>query len=323
MAVITNFPFISRVRSDASHHLLRYSGGKLRQSGRGLAFWFSPDNSSIAEVPVDDRDMSFFVNGRSGDFQTISVQGAIGWRVTEPERVAERVDFTIDRAKGIALRQPIERIESRLTSLVTQAALQYLSEADVRTLLETGLEPLRVRLTTALSDDPTLTGIGVAVVSVRVNAISPSAELERALQTPTFEALQQKADQATFERRAMAVEKERAIAENELANQVELAKRTKQLIAEQSANARSEAEGNAQTTQIEADAQASKIAALAKANNEAESDRVAIYKNLAPGVIYGLAARTFAEKLKGIEHLNITPDLLASLTQSLRPPGGK
>jgi regulator of protease activity HflC (stomatin/prohibitin superfamily) len=95
------------------------------------------------------------------------------------------------------------------------------------------------------------------------------------------------------------------------------------LIAEQSANARSEAEGNAQTTQIEADAQASKISALAKANNEAESDRVAIYKSLAPGVIYGLAARTFAEKLKGIEHLNITPDLLALLTQSLRPPGGK
>jgi regulator of protease activity HflC (stomatin/prohibitin superfamily) len=323
MAKISNFPFISRVRSDASHHLLRYSGGKLRQSGRGLAFWFSPDSSSIAEVPVDDRDMSFFVNGRSADFQTVSVQGAIGWRVSEPERVAERVDFTIELNKGQSLRQPIERIEARLTSLVTQAALQYLSEANVRTLLETGLEPMRVRLTAALSDDPTLSGIGIGVVSVRVSAISPSAELERALQTPTFEALQQKADEATFERRALAVEKERAIAENELANQVELAKRTKQLIAEQSANARSQAEGAAQTSQIEADAQASKIAALAKANNDAEGARVAIYKSLAPGVIYGLAARTFAEKLKGIEHLNITPDLLAALTQNLRPPSGK
>jgi regulator of protease activity HflC (stomatin/prohibitin superfamily) len=323
MAKITNFPFISRVRSDASHHLLRYSGGKLRQSGRGLAFWFSPDSSSIAEVPVDDRDMSFFVNGRSADFQTVAVQGAIGWRVSEPERVAERVDFTLDLNKGLSLRQPIEHIEARLTSLVTQAALQYLSEANVRTLLETGLEPMRARLTAALLDDPTLSGIGVAMVSVRVNAISPSAELERALQTPTFEALQQKADEATFERRALAVEKERAIAENELANQVELAKRTKQLIAEQSANARSEAEGNAQTTQIEADAQAASIKALAIANNEAERQRVDIYKALPSGVLYGLAAQTFAEKLNSIEHLNITPDLLAALTQQLRPPGGK
>jgi regulator of protease activity HflC (stomatin/prohibitin superfamily) len=323
MAQITNFPFISRVRSDASHHLLRYSGGKLRQSGRGLAFWFSPDNSSIAEVPVDDRDMSFFVNGRSADFQTVSVQGAIGWRVTEPERLAERVDFTIDRRKGVTLREPIERIESRLTSLVTQAALQYLSEANVRTLLETGLEPMRVRLTSALSDDPTLSGIGVAVVSVRVNAISPSAELERALQTPTFEALQQKADEATFERRALAVEKERAIAENELANKVELAKRTKLLIAEQSANARSEAEGHAQTMKIEADAQANSIEALGKANTQAERLRVDIYKDLSPGILYGLAAGTFAEKLESIEHLNITPDLLSTLMRELRPPGGK
>ena len=55
--------------------------------------------------------------------------------------------------------------------------------------------------------------MGLEVVTVRVADVSPSAELKRALQTPTFERLQQQADEATFERRALAVEKERAIAE--------------------------------------------------------------------------------------------------------------
>ncbi|WP_204351340.1 hypothetical protein, partial [Serratia marcescens] len=68
--------------------------------------------------------------------------------------------------------------------------------------------PLRLRLEAALTDAASLADIGIAVVAARVTSLAPSAELERALQTPTFEALQQKADEATFERRALAVDKE-------------------------------------------------------------------------------------------------------------------
>ena len=51
---------------------------------------------------------------------------------------------------------------------------------------------------------------------MRVAAVAPTSEMEKALQQPTREAIQQDADEATFRRRALAVEKERAIAENEL-----------------------------------------------------------------------------------------------------------
>src|SRR3546814_20711648 len=83
--------------------------------------------------------------------------------------------------------------------------------------------------------------IGLAIVAVRLNNLAPSSELERALQTPTFEALQQKADEAMFERRALAVDKERAIAENALGNKTDLERREKQLIAEEAGNARNRA----------------------------------------------------------------------------------
>src|SRR3546814_8310395 len=93
------------------------------------------------------------------------------------------------------------------------------------------------------------------IVAVRLNNLAPSSELERALQTPTFEALQQKADEAMFERRALAVDKERAIAENELGNKTELARREKQLIAEEAENARNRATGLAEAQQVEAEAE--------------------------------------------------------------------
>jgi regulator of protease activity HflC (stomatin/prohibitin superfamily) len=290
----------------------------VHQSGRGLVFWFRPETASIAEIPMDDREMTLFVKGRSADFQTVNVQGVLSWRVVEPERLAERIDFSIGLISGQYLREPLERIETRLTGLVNQAVLQYLAEAPVRVLLDAGVEPLRLRLEAALVNDPALAEIGLAVVAVRLNNLAPSSELERALQTPTFEALQQKADEAVFERRALAVDKERAIAENELANKIELARREKQLIAEEAENARDRATGAAEAQQVDAAAEATRIRTVENAKAEVEQAHFAVYRDLPPAVLLGLAARDLAGKLDRIEHLNVTPDLLAAFAREFR-----
>ena len=318
MASIKNLGFLAQLRSDASNHVIRYRGGKVRQSGRGLVFWFRPETASIAELPMDDREMVVFVKGRSQDFQSVAVQGTLTWRVLDPELLASRVDFSLGLLTGAYRSEPIQRIETRLAGLVNQAALQYLAQAPVRMLLDAGPEPLRHQLETALASDPAIHEIGIGVTAVRLTNLAPSSELERALQTPTFEALQQKADQATFERRALAVEKERAIAENELANRTELARREMLLITQEAENARNRATGLAEAQQVEAAAEATRIRTVESAKAEAEQARMAIYRDLPPGVMLGLAARELAGKLDTIEHLNVTPDLLATLVGEFR-----
>src|SRR4029079_13124978 len=89
-----------------------------------------------------------------------------------------------------------------------------------------------------LAGDARLAETGLAVVDVRVVAVRAEADVERALQTPTREQVQQDADKATFERRALAVERERAIAEHELQNQIELARREEQLVEQKGQNER-------------------------------------------------------------------------------------
>jgi regulator of protease activity HflC (stomatin/prohibitin superfamily) len=313
MATIRHFWLLSHLRSDASNHVIHYKAGKLAKSGRGLSFWFFPQSASIAELPIDDREMSLFVKGRSQDFQDMSVQGNISWHVEDADRTAERVDFTIGLGDGQIQSNALDKIESRIIGLANQAVVQYFAEAPVRTLLDAGLDPIRARIDAALEDAPALKEIGVAIVAVRLSNIAPTSELERALQTPTFEALQQKADEAVFERRALAVDKERAIAENELANKTELAKRETQLIAQEAANTRARAVSVAEAGQIEADAEAGRITTIQGAQAKAESDRIEIYRDLPSHVLMGLAAREFAGKMKGVNTLNVTPDLLAAL----------
>jgi len=313
MAEISGFGPMRRLRSDANVHIERYRGGRVIQSGRGLAFWFMPDGASIAEVPMDDRDLPFLFHSRSKDFQALTVQGLIVWRVVDPKRLAERVNFSIDLARGLYLGQPIDQIATLLTGLSQQLATQYLAEFDVNGILGAGVKPLLERMEAGLIGAARLADMGLEVASVRVADVSPSSELSRALQTPTFERLQQQADQATFERRALAVEKERAIAENELGNQIELARRQKELIAHEDENGRNRATADAAAKKIGADAEADRIRVIEQAKADMEKSRVDIYSDLPQGVMMGLAAREFAQKLKSIEHLNITPDILSAL----------
>ncbi|GEP05853.1 SPFH domain-containing protein [Methylobacterium oxalidis] len=318
MATIRNLGLIAQLRSETSRHVIRYRNGRVRQSGRGLVFWFRPETASISEVPVDDREMTLFVRGRSRDFQTIAVQGTIGWHVVDPELLASRVDFSIDLVTGKLRTEPVEWIEARISGIAGQAVLQYLGEKRVDALLDAGPEPVRGTLESVLTASAALAEIGVAAVSVRLTNLAPSSELERALQTPTFEALQQKADEATFARRALAVEKERAIAENELATRTELARREKLLIAEEAENARDRAAGLAEAQGLEAAAEAERIRLVDGARAEAEQRRVAVYRDLPPTVLLGLAARELAGKLETIEHVTVTPDLIAAALGEFR-----
>jgi hypothetical protein len=158
--------------------------------------------------------------------------------------------------------------------------------------------------------------------------------MEKALQTPAREVIQQQADQATFARRALAVEKERAIQENELSNQVELARREEMLIAQRGQNERRRATETAESKRIEAEAaaknvktnaaaQAESIKLLEEAKVRAERERMDIYRDLPPQAMMGLAARELAGKLQTIEHLNLSPDVLGALLQRVLGAGAK
>ena len=96
MADITRFLFFRHLRGEQSSHILHFANGQLARSGRGLSFWFLPLSASIAEVPIDDREQAFLFHGRCADFQDVTAQGVITYRVTDPELVSQRVDFTID-----------------------------------------------------------------------------------------------------------------------------------------------------------------------------------------------------------------------------------
>jgi regulator of protease activity HflC (stomatin/prohibitin superfamily) len=323
MAEITRFFSYRHLRSEASSTVLTFRRGRRIRSGRGLAFWFRPDRTSIMEIPADDRDTDFVFQARSHDYQIVTVQGTITWRAADPEALAARVDFTIDLKTGRLRTDPLDRIASLLIGLAQYQAARYVEHRDIHDLLGEGAAPIQDGISAALLADKRLQEMGLGVVTVRVAGVSPSADLARALETPTFERAQGVADEAAFTRRALAVEKERAIAENELSTKVELSRRQAALIAQEDENARRTAEGRAQAGQIDAEAEAARIRIVETARNAAESERLKLLHGIDPAVLQTLTLRAFAEKLTRIDTLNVTPDLTAALGGLLRPAAPK
>jgi regulator of protease activity HflC (stomatin/prohibitin superfamily) len=326
MATIKTFPFVRHLRAEPTSHVVLFKGGQKRASGPGLAFWFSPLGASIAEVPLDDRELTFVFRGRSSDFQELAVNGVVTYRVREPEVLAQRVDFSVDTATGAFNKDPLDKLALVVKELAQQLASTYFAGARLTEILDRGVDVLRTAITAGLVNDEALAGMGIEIVGVRVSSVAPTAEMEKALQMPTREKLQQLSDEATFQRRALAVDKERAIQENELGNQIELAKREETLIAQRGQNERRrasetaeskriEAESAARNVKVNAEAQAQSIKLLEEAKVNAERDRMDIYKDLPPHALMGLAARELAGKLQSIEHLTLTPDMLGSLLQ--------
>src|SRR4029077_3379510 len=122
--------------------------------------------------------------------------------VEEPALAATRIDFAIDPLHGRWRAAPLDQIANMLIEAAQQQALALLTPRPLAPALADGVPAVRERIEAGLTADPRLAETGIKVIGVRVVALRPEPEVERALQTPAREGVQQEADKATFERRA-------------------------------------------------------------------------------------------------------------------------
>jgi regulator of protease activity HflC (stomatin/prohibitin superfamily) len=328
MADITTYPMLRHLRATPTTHVRHLRRGRLVHDGTGLAFFFRPLSAVLSEIPVDDRELPMLFHARTADFHDMTVQASVTFRITDPAVASARLDFSIDGKTGRWRSTPLEQLAGLLAETAQQQVLGLIAASPLLTLLSDGIGQIRDRILVGLTADTRLAETGIAVIGARVVALKPEPDVEKALQTPARESLQQEADRATYQRRAVAVERERAIAENELANQIELARREEQLVIQRGANARRQATEAAGASQIEAEAQALREERLTQARAEgtrvlgeakaaAESALISAYRDLPQGQLLAMAVKELGEHLPSIGSLTITPDLLSGLASAL------
>jgi regulator of protease activity HflC (stomatin/prohibitin superfamily) len=339
MADITRRLGWRHLRSTPTAHIRHHRDGALVHDGPGLAFWFRPLTAALSEVPVEDRELAMTFRARTADFQDVSVQATVTYRIVDPALAATRLDFSVDPDTGAWRGAPLEQLGTLLTETAQQHALHVLARTPLAAALADGPAAVRERIAAGLGAEPRLPATGIEVVAVRVMAVRPEAEVERALRTPARELIQQEADRATYERRAVAVERERAIAENELASQIELARREERLVEQRGTNARREAQENAAADEVRAQAEAARTVRLAEAEAarsvalaraeaqaarevgearaEAQAAWLRVHGEVDVATLHALTGTRLAENLPHIDSVTLTPDVLTGLLARL------
>jgi len=82
-------------KAQPTTYLMKYRAGKVTQEGAGLStFYYAPVTSLVA-VPIGSRDAAFIFQQTARDFQALTIQGHVTYRISEPKHAASMLNFTL------------------------------------------------------------------------------------------------------------------------------------------------------------------------------------------------------------------------------------
>ncbi|MFN8766114.1 MAG: SPFH domain-containing protein, partial [Pirellulaceae bacterium] len=122
---------ISYFKGQPSHYIQKYTGGVKRQSGQGLSFFYFPFQTQIVAVPTQSIDQPFVFNDISRDYQTVSVQGQVTYRISDPEKAAALLNLAIDPKTGQHVTEDLRVLGQRIVNMLQIATHE---EVESRTL---------------------------------------------------------------------------------------------------------------------------------------------------------------------------------------------
>jgi regulator of protease activity HflC (stomatin/prohibitin superfamily) len=298
------FPYFKGQPTD---YVIRYSGGQCRGEGPGLAFYYWRFNTQIVAVPTQSQEASFVFNELTSDFQEVTLQGQVTFRIKDPKTAATLFNFGIDPESHSYLGDDHEKIGRRIANLTQIATRSEVTRRKLEEVLRDA-SVLASAVAETLRSGSVLSDMGVEVLTADFLSVRPTPEVGKALEAELRESFLRKADEAIYARRAAAVDEERNIKEKELASDKALEEQRKGLIELQGLNALHEAQNQAEARAVSA-----------KAEAEAARLLLAVYRDLEPRALLAHAMRELGANAGQIGNLTITTELLSSLLKEPTP----
>ncbi|HID99766.1 MAG TPA: SPFH domain-containing protein [Thiotrichaceae bacterium] len=329
------------IKVQPTTYLLQYRKGQLKRQGQGLAlFYFAPTTSLVA-VPLESVDVPFIFNQVSADFQEISIQGQVTYRVIDAKQLSQLLNFTLDNTGRNYISTAPEKLPQRIINLIQVLMQSELAHLSLRETLGAA-ENLVQKVLNGLATSKEISSLGLEILGLSILSIKPNPETARALEADVREQLLKESDQAIYARRNAAVEQERAIKENELQTEIAVENKKRQVREAQMEAERSVKEKERQiseeemTGKISLEKRNKEWVALATENLKSEADAKAysltvtmqalsgvdakVLQALAsmdmnPSQLVALAFRDIADNAEKIGQLNVSSELLTELLQ--------
>ena len=327
------------IKAQPTTYLLQYRGGAVVREGLGLSFFYYSPTTSLVAVPLASVDIPFIFQETTADFQAVTIQGQVTYRVSDPKRLAAMLNFTLGPDGHMYASEDPDKLPERVIHVINVLARAELQKLPLREAIRASDELVKA-VKTGLVGSAEITALGLEVLGLSILAIKPTPETARALEAESRETLFREADEAVYARRNSAVEQERAIKENELNTEIAVENKKRQIRETQMEAERAVQEKKhiqqkeALEANIGLENRRKNLVALAAENSRAEADARAygvsttmkalgsadakVLQSLAtagmkPEQLIAFAFQELAANADKIGQLNISPDLLREL----------
>jgi hypothetical protein len=311
---------LSFMKVSPTTYVLHYKHGKIKREGVGLSFIYYAPTSTIVAIPIATADVPFVFQESTADFQSVTIQGQLTYRVIDPKRLASLLDFSVDKRRAYYSDDPRKLPERLIHTLqtLTRAITQKLVLKDA--LVSSDF--IVAEALSKLRKSEAVSTLGVEIQNLSILGIQPTPETGRALEAEAREALQRNADEAIYARRNAAVEQERLIRESELNTEIAVEEKKRQIRETQMAAEIAVEEQRAQlidrrveNERKDADSRAYTLTETLKPLRDLDWKTLMMLggKNADPRAMVALAFQEMAENAQKIGELNVSPDLLRSL----------
>jgi regulator of protease activity HflC (stomatin/prohibitin superfamily) len=313
---------LSFMKVPPTTYVLQYKHGKIRREGSGLSFIYYVPTSTIVAIPLASADVPFVFQESTADFQSVTIQGQLTYRVADPKRLASLLDYSVDLRRAYYSDDPRklpERLIHTLQSL-TRAIMQRLTLKDALV----SSDSIVAEALAKLRKSEAVSALGVEILSLSILGIQPTPETGRALEAEAREALQRRADEAIYARRNAAVEQERLIKESELNTEIAVEEKKREIRETQMAAEIAVEEQKAQlidrrveNERKDADSRGYVLTETLKPLRDLDWKTLMMLggKNADPRAMISLAFQELANNAQKIGELNVSPDLLSSLIE--------
>ena len=311
---------LSFIKVPPTTYVLQYKHGVVRREGLGLSFIYYVPTSTIVAIPMASADVPFVFQESTADFQSVTIQGQLTYRVADPKRLASLLDFSVDSHLAYYSDDPRKLPERLIHTLqtLTRAIMQRLVLKDALV----SSDSIVAEALAQLKKSEAVSALGVEILSLSILGIQPTPETGRALEAEAREALQRRADEAIYARRNAAVEQERLIKESELNTEIAVEEKKREIRETQMAAEIAVEEQRAQlidrrveNERKDADSRAYTLTETLKPVRDLDWKKLMMLggKNGDSKAMIALAFQEMAENAQKIGELNVSPDLLRSL----------
>lgn len=335
------------VKTQPTVHLMQFRAGKVVREGAGQSFFYYAPTTTLVAVPMASRDRPFILELVTADFQAVTVQGQVTYRIRNPHHTAALMDFSLGKDGLTYVSEDPKRLDDRVAmqaEVIVQRAVQAL---DLKGALRSSAVIART-CESALAAQAEIAALGLEILGVSIIAIKPTPDIARALEAEARESNLKAADDAIYKRRMASVESERAIRQNELDTDIAveqkkrqiretqmeakatLMRRENELRSEQMAadtsleTARADlVEMQTQNSRALAEAEAHRVGAVMQALEKADPRTVQALAavGMQPGQLIAQAFGGIAERAERIGQLNVSPELLHGLLAGVASDG--